>query len=150
MSARCPCPVAERSPTHLPTPQSPPWAPKDESYPESCVVPSPSHAPLARCSSSQAENGRTTGSVSSLRHVVSPTAPVYVMFTDPRLKQCRKVDGSRQMCSWRLLPRVRLWKKVLPFVPLSVSSPPDSRLPSLSLALLRLKQRAYVAPSHVM
>lgn len=39
------------------------------------------------------------------------------------------------MCSWRLQPRARLWKKVLPFVPLSVSSPPDSRLPSLSLAL---------------
>jgi len=44
------------------------------------------------------------------------------------LKQYRKVVGNRQMCSWRLLPRERLWKKVLPFVPLFISSPPDSRL----------------------
>ncbi|KAF5372779.1 hypothetical protein D9615_010115 [Tricholomella constricta] len=41
---------------------------------------------------------------------------------------CRKVDGNRRMCSWRLQPRERPWKKVLP-VPLSVSSSPDA-LPS--------------------
>ncbi|KAG6867498.1 hypothetical protein C0993_002002 [Termitomyces sp. T159_Od127] len=43
---------------------------------------------------------------------------------DPRAGCCPKVDGSRQMCSWRLQPRERPWKKVLPVL-LYVSSSPD-------------------------
>lgn len=49
--------------------------------------------------------------------------------------QCQKVDGNRQMCSWRLQPLERPWKKVLP-VPLFVSSPPNALSPFVLYFLL--------------
>ncbi|KAF4613782.1 hypothetical protein D9613_007487 [Agrocybe pediades] len=49
---------------------------------------------------------------------------------------CQKVVGNRRMCSWRLQPQERLWKKVLPFAPLSVSSHFDSRLSPYLLCII--------------
>ena len=86
------------------------WELKDVLYPASCAVPSLYHGQQEKCLWSQAVKGQITGF-------------------------CLKVDGSPQTCSWRLQPREKHWKKVLPFAPLTVSSPPDD-FPHAPLLLL--------------